>query len=127
MPAEPSSPGRGAHFKNWLSLAGAIVAVGSLFAFFLLFAIDLFAHHGNPYMGILAYLVAPAFLFLGLFLIVLGRWLHRRHLRKTVRSARPPRLIIDLSRPRDRRILAAFGVGALGFLLLTAIGSNRTY
>jgi hypothetical protein len=127
MTNKRSSPGRTGVFRNWLSLAGAVVALGSLFAFLLLFAIDLFAHHGNPYMGILAYVVAPGFLFLGLFLIVLGRWIHRRHLHKAAHGTKEHPLVIDLSRARDKRLLAVFAAGAVVFLLLTAIGSNRTY
>jgi len=113
--------------RNWLSAAGFVIALGSLFAFLLLFAIDLFAHHGNPYMGILAYVVAPGFLFLGTFLIFLGKWIERRHARKPEAAGRPHALTIDLSRRRDRRALGGFVAGAILFLLLTAIGSNRTY
>src|SRR4051812_8893213 len=113
--------------RNWLSAAGFVIALGSLFAFLLLFAIDIFAHHGNPYMGILAYVVAPGFLFLGLFLILFGNWLERRHARKPGATSRPHALTIDLSRKRDRRALGGFIAGAIIFLLLTAIGSNRTY
>ena len=58
--------------RNWVSLAGAVLAVSSFFAFLLLFALDMLSEHGNPYMGILAYMVAPGFLFLGIGLIVLG-------------------------------------------------------
>ncbi|HQX62081.1 MAG TPA: DUF5911 domain-containing protein, partial [Thermomicrobiales bacterium] len=76
--------------------SGAIIAAGSIFAFLLLFAIDLFAHHGNPYMGILAYVVAPAFLFLGLFLIFVGIWLQRRHARLSAPGTVSP-LVINLS------------------------------
>jgi nitrate/TMAO reductase-like tetraheme cytochrome c subunit len=127
MTTEPAPPRKARFFQNWLSLAGGIVALGSLFAFLLLFAIDLFAHHGNPYMGILAYVVAPGFFFLGLFLILLGRWIQRRHLRKAAPGAESHALVIDLSRARDKKVLAGFVIGAVGFLLLTAIGSNRTY
>ncbi|HVR37223.1 MAG TPA: hypothetical protein VMS21_15380, partial [Methylomirabilota bacterium] len=107
-----TSPAVTGLFKNWLSLAGAVVALGSLFAFLLLFAIDVFAHDGNPYMGILAYVVAPGFLFLGLFLIAMGAWLRRRHLRKG--GAAPPHaLTIDLSRARDRKALVGFTIGTI--------------
>src|SRR4029079_14611861 len=116
-------PRRFAFLRNWLSAAGFVIALGSLFALLLLFAIDLFAHHGNPYMGILAYVVAPGFLCLGLFFIFLGKWIERRHARKPG-AAPPPALTIDLSRTRDRRALAGFVAGAVIFLLLTAIGSN---
>jgi nitrate/TMAO reductase-like tetraheme cytochrome c subunit len=123
----PNPPNRLHYFRNWLSLSGLVIAVGSLFAFLLLFAIDLFAHHGNPYMGILAYVVAPAFLFLGLFLAGLGVWIQRRHLLKVSPQLVPHALTVDLSRPRDKKMLVAFIAGSVVFLLLTAIGSNRTY
>jgi hypothetical protein len=49
-------------FRNWLSLAGVVIALGSLFSFLLLFLIDSLAHFSNPYIGVLTYLVAPTFL-----------------------------------------------------------------
>ena len=128
MPTQPPQPSRQArYFRNWLSLAGAIIALGSLFAFLLLFAIDLFAHHGNPYMGILAYVVAPGFLFLGMILMATGVWIQRRHARKPGEGRSSHVLTIDLSRARDKKMLAGFVTGGVVFLLLTAIGSNRTY
>ena len=103
--------GRPRFYRNWIALAGSIIAAGSVFAFLLLFAIDLFAHHGNPYMGILAYVVAPAFLFLGLFLIFGGLWLQRRHALKAGPGAVSP-LVINLSSVRDRKTLTVGIVNA---------------
>src|SRR5688572_19040545 len=100
MNDEPPPGLRRSHFRNWLSLAGLVVSFGGLFAFLLLFAIDLFAHHGNPYLGILAYVVAPGFFFFGLFMAALGAWLQRRHARNFPSALRPHALTIDLSRPR---------------------------
>ena len=114
-------------FKNWLSLSGVVIAAGSFFAFLLLFAVDLFAHHGNPYMGILAYVVAPGFLFLGIGLVVTGYWLELRHAREAAPGAVPLMLTIDLSRQRDRKFLSVFVMGSIGFLFLTALGSYQTY
>lgn len=114
-------------FKNWLSLAGAILAVASGFAFVLLFVVDILAHHGNPYMGIIAYVITPGFLFLGLGLIGAGYWLHLRQLR--VGGAEAPALIlsIDLTRARDRKILGFFIAASVVFLFMTALGSYQTY
>lgn len=123
---ESNAPVRARFYRNWVALAGAIIAAGSVFAFLLLFAIDLFAHNGNPYMGILAYVVAPGFLFLGLFLVFGGLWLQRRHALKSAPGSVSP-LVIDLSKVRDRKALIGFIIGGLVFFLLTAIGSNRTY
>jgi|SRR5436190_1164361 len=127
MATEPPNPNISHYIRNWLSLSGLVIAIGSLFAFLLLFAIDLFAQHANPYMGILAYVVAPGFLFLGMFLTGLGVWIERRHRRRVSPQQAPHSLTIDLSRPRDKRMLAGFVVASVVFLLLTAIGSTRTY
>jgi nitrate/TMAO reductase-like tetraheme cytochrome c subunit len=127
MDSSPANPPPHRPFRNWLSLAGLVVALGSFFAFVLLFAIDLMAHQGNPYMGILAYVVAPGFLILGLSMVGLGAWLQHRHARRSSPGAAPHALHIDLSRPRDRRTLIGFVAGTIVFLLLTALGSYQTY
>ena len=81
---------KGRLFKNWISLAGAILAVASAFAFLLLFVVDIMAHHGNPYMGILAYVITPMFLFVGLGLIGAGYW-HQLRLDRNLAPGQPMR------------------------------------
>lgn len=115
------------YFRNWLSLAGVIVAIGGLFAFLFLVAMDAISHDGNPYLGILTYIIAPSFMFLGFGLCLLGWWLQRRNSRGVPVDAKPMGLSIDLSRPRDRRLLIGFGSGTVIFLLMTAFGSYQTY
>src|SRR5262252_2229790 len=116
------------HFQNWISWAGILLAAAALFAFVLLFAINLLAPVKNPYIGILAYVVAPFFFLLGFALILLGAILHKREERRAAKVEKKDRILqIDLSRKRDRRILAAFAVGAVAFLFLTALGSYETY
>ena len=124
-PPEPTAArARRSSFRNWFSLAGLVIAMGSLFSFLLLFTLDAFASFNNPYIGVLTYLVAPGFLILGLVLTLGGALWHRRRLR----SAAPvPALSIDLSRPRDRRVLGYFLGVSLCFLLVSAIGSYKTY
>ena len=113
--------------RNWISLAGAVISAGSFFAFLLLFSIEMFSQHGNPYMGILAYLVAPMFLLLGIVLVFSGYWLHLRQERLAMDDAPPVALTIDFSRPRDRKILGVFVAGSILFLFMTAVGSYQTY
>jgi hypothetical protein len=91
---------RGSLLRNWLSLAGLVIAVGCLFSFLLLFILDSAAHLANPYIGILTYLVAPGFLITGLFLTLLGALWHRHQLKA---AAPIPALQINFARPRDRR------------------------
>ncbi len=118
----PLPPPRYSLFRNWLSLAGAVIAIGSVFAVLFLFATGLFLAHGNPYMGILVYILAPVFFFLGVALIMAGWWMQRRR-EKTGAGAQ----VVDLTRPRDRRLLVVFIAGALVFLLCSTIGSYQTY
>src|SRR4051812_12078809 len=113
------------HFHNWTSYAGLLLAASALFAFLFLFAIDLVAAHPSPYVGILAYVVAPFFFLLGAFIALFGALLARR--RERVARQGPLKINIDFSRPRDRRILLLFCSGAVAFLFLTALGSYETY
>ncbi|HEY0946372.1 MAG TPA: NapC/NirT family cytochrome c [Opitutaceae bacterium] len=114
-------------WKNWISLAGAILGGAALFAFILLFAIDQFGPGaGNPYVGVLSYLVAPGFGALGVALILVGAWLRRRQLARNPNARLHP-LAIDLSRSADRRRLGWFALGAMTFLFFTSLGSYQTY
>jgi hypothetical protein len=107
--------------QNWISAVGLIVAGGSLFAVLCLLAIDSFAHFSNPYMGILTYFVAPAFLIAGIVLIITGVVRERR---RRVATLLP---VIDLNSPHQRKMIGGItGFGAF-FMLLTAIGSYRSY
>src|ERR1035437_5414680 len=109
--AQPSVR-RSSMFRNWLSLTGLVVVVGSVFSFFLLPLLDALAHFANPYVGILTYLVSPAFLVMGLILALLGAFLRHRQIIKT--SGPLPALRIDLTRPRDRRMLGFFLARQIG-------------
>jgi nitrate/TMAO reductase-like tetraheme cytochrome c subunit len=113
------------HFHNWTSYAGLLLAASALFAFLFLFAIDLIATHSSPYVGILAYVVAPLFFLLGSFVALFGALLARR--RERLARKGPLKIHIDFSRPRDRRILLLFSGSAVAFLFLTALGSYETY
>jgi len=97
----------------------------SVFAFVLLFFLDMVSHSANPYLGILTFLVAPAFLFAGLVICLFGAWRWRRKLGRA--GGAPLPLRIDLSTIADRRRLAFFIPASAGFLLITAMGSYHTY
>ena len=129
MNPEPSNavapPRRSSIFRNWLSLTGLVVIVGSVFSFFLLLLLDAMAHFANPYIGILTYLVAPGVFIIGLVLAAIGAFFRHRQI---VKYAGPlPPLRIDLTRTRDRRLLGLFLAGSVLFLLIAAIGSYQTY
>ncbi|HEY5910360.1 MAG TPA: NapC/NirT family cytochrome c [Verrucomicrobiae bacterium] len=111
--------------RNWLSLTGLVIVIGSFFSFFLLFLVDTMAHFSNPYIGILTYFVAPLFLMIGLLMTAVGAWRERRKLGQS--AGLLPKMVVDLSRPRDRRIMAIFICGSLVFLLFTAVATYHSY
>ena len=124
-PPSPSPPRRSSIFRNWLSLTGLVVIVGSIFSFGLLFLIEALAHFSNPYVGILTYLVAPAFFIIGLILAGIGAFFRHRQILKY--SGPFPPLRIDLNRAGDRRLFGLFLAGSVLFLLVAAVGSYQTY
>src|SRR5690349_2344424 len=100
-PTPPERFPRFGIFRNWISLVGLMIVVGSFFAFFLLFIVDSFAHVSNPYVGVLTYLVAPVFLAIGGSLVVAGVLWRRWRDKKS--GAAVGAFQIDLTRGRDRR------------------------
>lgn len=112
-------------FYNTISMAGAglaAVAFGCILFFFLL---DFFAETTSPYLGILTYIVLPAFLVLGLLLIPIGMW--REHRRRAHSDQAPALPHFDLNLPRHRRMAMIVGVVTTLFLLFTGVGSYQAY
>jgi len=130
-PQKNSSPKRGrgffSQFNNWISATGAVIAVGALFAFFLLFALDTMAPDESPYLGILTFIVAPFFLISGLVLIFIGWLFDRWYLKKTGATSSFLSFSLDFGKKSERRKFFIFGAGATIFLFLSALGSYRTY
>jgi nitrate/TMAO reductase-like tetraheme cytochrome c subunit len=116
----------GSHFNNWISAIGAVIAFGALFSFGLLVWIDFTQGNTNPYLGIFTYIVAPGFLIIGLATVFLGAWAQRRWAIRHAATA-PDKWRLDFSNPKQRRRIALFGCGALGFIVLSAFGSYQTY
>jgi nitrate/TMAO reductase-like tetraheme cytochrome c subunit len=112
---------------NWTSMVGVLVAACSFFAATVLLTIDLLAPFSNPYMGILVYLIAPAFLVLGLVLVGIGAWRERRRRRRLAPGVVPEFPRIDFNLARQRRVALVVVIVVLAFLLVTAVGSYQTY
>src|SRR5208283_3762327 len=89
--------------RNWMSLTGLVVVIGSLFSFFMLVMLDAVAHFSNPYISILTWMVTPGFLISGLLLMLIGALRARR--RQQGGDSLVGAVQIDLSNPKDRRIL----------------------
>jgi nitrate/TMAO reductase-like tetraheme cytochrome c subunit len=118
--------GRPSLLRNWISLTGLVVVICSAFSILLLVLLDMMSKAPNPYVGILTYFIAPAVLIFGLFLTVVGAIRERRNLGQMVGGIWP-KMVVDMSRPKDRRLMTFFISGSVIFLLLAAVGSYHTY
>jgi hypothetical protein len=123
----PSHPPRSSLLENWISLLGVLLAVCSFLAVAGLILMDIYGGLPNPYLGILTYMVAPVFLVGGLVLVAVGAYLERRRRRKLAAGEIPRHPVIDLNLPRHQRNLLLVGVVTFVFLMVTALGSYRTY
>jgi nitrate/TMAO reductase-like tetraheme cytochrome c subunit len=112
--------------KNPISLIGLALAAVALANIIFLVLIDLLASQPSPYIGVLAYMVAPAFLVLGLLLIPAGMLLERRRRLKNVGA--PPQLPkLDLNNPAQRSTAAFVLSFIVAFSLISAVGSYKAY
>jgi hypothetical protein len=109
--------------RNPISLAGVALALVSLGNIFLFSLIGLIAERPSPYIGILAYMVAPAFLIGGLLLIGAGAWRARR--KNAGEVPLYPR--IDLNDPGQRSAVMSFGAFVVVFVMLSGVGSYKAY
>jgi hypothetical protein len=106
--------------RHPLGLAGAALATASALVFAFLFAIDLVGLHATPYVGILAYLIVPAFFLLGLLLIPAGIWMDRRR-RRAGGPEEPTLPVVDMNRPRTRGMVVIFlALTAANIVILAA-------
>jgi hypothetical protein len=113
--------------RNYISLIGAALALVGLASIIFFFLIEMIEGHGNPYLGIITYLILPAVLIMGLLLIPLGMLIERRRRRRIAPAeiARYP--AIDLNDPLHRRRFSFIIAGALIFILMSTVGSYRAY
>jgi len=109
--------------NNWLSLIGVVLVTTATVTWLFLLPITLRGEVTHPYVGILVFLLVPAFFVLGLLLIPAGILLRRR--REHRRSIYPSNFPPLTWRNADFRRLVLF-VGVTTFVNL-AVASQATY
>jgi len=68
--------------SHWLSQLGVGLALTALLCWLFMLPVQMRGHAENPYIGILAFVILPLVLFLGLGLMPIGVFLARRRVRK---------------------------------------------
>ena len=113
-------------FYNILTLVGASIAAVSFGLILFLIMLETLAEQPKPYMGIIAFVVLPVFLMIGVGLALLGILReHRRERLGKPHGLRLPR--IDLNNPKHRTAFAVASAGGIGLLLFSAFGSFKAY
>jgi hypothetical protein len=113
-------------FYNPITLAGAAIAAISFGLILFLVLLETLAETQKPYMGIIAFVILPAILILGL--IVAGAGIIRAHRRARAGKGTTVHMPqIDLSDPRHRRAFTFFAFGTVLLLLFSAFGSFKAY
>ena len=113
-------------YKNPISLAGiALAAVAFANIIFLIF-VDLFSKVPSPYLGILAYMVAPAIMVVGLIAIPVGIVIERRRRHKAGADVSKYGNL-DLNNPAQRSTVAFVLAFVVVFAMMSAVGSYKAY
>lgn len=109
--------------RNPISVAGAAIVTVSAVLFLAFFSLDLFGFHTNPYLGIVLFLIVPAFFVGGLLLIPLGVLLERRRRARGMAPWQWPR--IDLGNSAVRRTVFAVAVLTLVNVIIVSLAAYR--
>ena len=113
--------------RNPMSLVGAALAVTSLATIVFLLFVNFISAQPSPYVGVLLFMVTPAFFILGLALIFLGMLLERQRRRRERPGVIPRFPSINLNIRAQRNTFAFFVSAALLFALISAMGSYSSY
>jgi len=100
--------------RNIVSLAGVSLTTISAALFLIVFGLELFGFHTNPYIGIVVFLILPGVFVLGLLIIPVGMWQERRRQLSGKAPSKPRWPSLDLNDPNVRRI--AFIVALMTFV-----------
>ena len=111
---------------NWTSIIGFVLAAATSIIILFLLGINFIVGIKSPYIGILLYMILPAFLVLGLLIIPSGMYIRWRQLRKGMELPfKWPS--IDLNDNRHWRAAIIFLLGTSLFILLSSVGIYQAY
>ncbi|MBW2731998.1 MAG: cytochrome C [Deltaproteobacteria bacterium] len=113
---------------NWIGTAGVVLTTTGFLLFVFAEALRITGVVTNAYVGLLTYLLLPAFFIFGLMLIPVGWWLYRRKTGKTTRELLSERFDDAMVAPtaRGSRVMQVIGGLTLINLLFLGVGGART-
>ena len=115
-----------ASFYNLLTLIGFAIAGLSFGLILFLMLLETVSETPKPYMGIIAFVILPAILLIGVAIGITGifRARHRANMGKPSQMQLPH---IDLNNPHHRTAFTFFALGTILLLVFSAFGSFKAY
>ncbi len=113
-------------FYNLMTLIGSAIASVSIGVLLFMVLLEATSTKSNPYMGIIAFVIVPFFLLIGLGLVAAG--IVREHRRERLgkpHGLRLPR--IDLNNPRHRVAASTVSIGTILLLCIIGFTSFKAY
>lgn len=110
---------------NPITLTGAFISLVSFGLILFLIIVEFFAAHDNPYVGIVTFLILPAFLLIGLLLIFFGIFRENRIIMRKKDERRMP--VIDLNNTKHQVAILVFSIGTVILAVFSAFGSYKAY
>lgn len=114
------------YFYNPTTLVGSFISALSLGLIIFLIILDLFSSGEKPYMGIIAFIILPTILIIGIIISLFGIIRERKRTKTGIlRERKFP--VLDLNDANKRKVFVFFLTSILFFLILSAFGSYRAY
>uniref|UniRef100_UPI003217255F NapC/NirT family cytochrome c n=1 Tax=uncultured Draconibacterium sp. TaxID=1573823 RepID=UPI003217255F len=114
--------------KNWISIAGAILAGFNLATILSLVILNTLFNFGGSYIGLFIYIVLPIFLITGLLLIPIGMRINRKKARKADKEGKQLNWpTIDFNNTATRNAAIIFTIGTIFLLIISSIGSYEAF
>ena len=112
---------------NKISFFGGVIILIALINIGFFVLADIGAEHVNPYVGIMAYVIAPSVLVFGIAVVILGMLLERKRRRRHAPDDVPQYPDINLNNPRTRRVFLWTLAGVTIFVMISVAGSYKAY
>jgi len=114
--------------KNWISIAGALLAVFNLASILSLMILNSVFGFGGSYIGLFIYIVLPGFLITGLIMIPIGMRIYKRKASRAEKEGKPLNWpIIDFNNVATRNASIIFIAGTVFLLIISSIGSYEAF
>ena len=113
--------------KNWMTLIGATISLIALFLIFFLFVVSVIFNQGGSYIGLVMYIILPAFLIVGLILIPVGMLTYNLKIQRLGITKDKKLPVIDFNIVQHRNAFMIFAIGTVLFLFVSAVGSYEAF